>query len=524
MKYIYLLALSICLISCAQFVPPTGGKKDIIPPKLLSSSPINKTLNFKEKTISLTFDEFTDVSSLKQDLLIIPQPKGNYFIKQKDKTIKLIFDDNFDPNTTYTFNFRNAIKDLSERNPAKNLKLVFATGPIIDSLSITGNVKDINTKYPVLDATFALYKIDTGVMLKRKPNYFIKTDSSGNYSLENLKSGTYKGIVFTDKNSNLLYDQKTEFIGINRDTIILSKNISLEPIEVFKANYTKNKVKKGISREYEYIMQLDKPTLKYSILNSKDSINSLLRDPQSLVIFKPKTTNNDTLKYQIMLTDSIGNNDTVNQKIYYTKPLKASKKATLTINSNIKSNEYLTKKINYIFTFDYPIIESKINKIQFKTDTLLLEEPIIKWESSTMLSLSINSVARKQIEIIIPPATFTNIKGDTSTFTYFKNQILQANDLGSLSGYTKERFGTKIAQLINEQDSKIYKEQFFTDKFNFKEVIPGNYFIKIIHDNNNNKYWDPGNILINKMPENISISKQAIKIKANFEIKDQLIE
>lgn len=524
MKYIYFLILSIYLISCAQFVPPTGGIKDIIPPKLLSSLPINKTLNFKDKTISLTFDEFTDVSSLKQDLLIIPQPKGNYYVKQKDKTIKLVFDDNFDPNTTYTFNFRNAIKDLSERNPAKNLKLVFATGPIIDSLSITGNVIDINTKNPILDATFALYKIDTGSMLKRKPNYFIKTDSSGNYSLENLKSGTYKGIVFTDKNSNLLYEQKNEYIGFRADTISLTGNINLDPIEIYKANYIKNKVKKGISREHEYILQLDKPTLKYSILQSNDTITSLLRDPQSLVIFKPKTTNNDTLKYQIMLTDSIGNNDTVTQKIYYTKPLKTSKKSTLTIGSNIKSNEYLTKKINYNFTFDYPVVESKIDKIQFKTDTLLLEEPLIKWESNTMLSLTINSVARKQIEIIIPPGTFTNIKGDTSAFTYFKNQILQAAELGTLAGYTKDKFGHKIAQLINEQDSKIYKELSFTDKFNFKEVIPGNYFVKIIYDNNNNKYWDPGNILINKMPEKISISKQAIKIKANFEIKDQLIE
>ena len=36
---------------------PTGGKKDISPPRLLNSNPLNKARNFNNKNIELYFDE-----------------------------------------------------------------------------------------------------------------------------------------------------------------------------------------------------------------------------------------------------------------------------------------------------------------------------------------------------------------------------------------------------------------------------------------------------------------------------------
>ena len=45
------------LSSCANIVMPTGGEKDIIPPKLLKTLPENNTINFKETSILFEFDE-----------------------------------------------------------------------------------------------------------------------------------------------------------------------------------------------------------------------------------------------------------------------------------------------------------------------------------------------------------------------------------------------------------------------------------------------------------------------------------
>ena len=75
-NYSILLTISLYIIisSCAQFVPPTGGPKDITPPNLTESIPKNETLNYKQKTIRLVFDELIDASSLRQELIITPQP------------------------------------------------------------------------------------------------------------------------------------------------------------------------------------------------------------------------------------------------------------------------------------------------------------------------------------------------------------------------------------------------------------------------------------------------------------------
>ena len=64
-KLFYLLttiAVYYFLTTCASPLSPTGGPKDTIPPSLISSNPLNQSLNFKEKTITLEYDERIKVS------------------------------------------------------------------------------------------------------------------------------------------------------------------------------------------------------------------------------------------------------------------------------------------------------------------------------------------------------------------------------------------------------------------------------------------------------------------------------
>ncbi|MFL5731417.1 MAG: Ig-like domain-containing protein, partial [Cytophagaceae bacterium] len=56
MKRIPFIFLSF-LYSCANIQAPTGGIQDTAPPKLEASNPADRALNFKEKDITLTFDE-----------------------------------------------------------------------------------------------------------------------------------------------------------------------------------------------------------------------------------------------------------------------------------------------------------------------------------------------------------------------------------------------------------------------------------------------------------------------------------
>ena len=314
------------LISCAQFVPPTGGKKDEDIPKLIKSVPKSEQKNYKDKTISLEFDELVDVSSLRQELLIVPEIEGTFNIKAKSKNVIIKFDKVFKDSTTYTINFRKGIKDLNERNESKNLKLVFSTGNNIDSLKIEGIIKGLLTNQPILEAHVALYKIQDSLDLKKtKPNYFTKSDSSGHYKFENIKSGKYRIYAFIDKNNNLRYDTKTEEIGFSNDTIILNKNINNVNLFIANANNEKPKNQKVFPRAEDFTILFDKNIKSFLIKfeNKKDSI-PYYGDRKELKFYN-STQRTDTLKVNITVIDSSENTLNFVQKIKFKEPEKKRK-------------------------------------------------------------------------------------------------------------------------------------------------------------------------------------------------------
>jgi uncharacterized protein (DUF2141 family) len=524
MKYLLYCVSIFTILSCAQFVPPTGGPTDKAPPKLLVSSPTNKTKNFNGNIISMDFDEYVDISALKQELVIIPDPNVLYVIKEKEKNVKLIFEKKLGDSTTYTFNFRNGIKDLSERNPTKNLKIVFSTGPEIDSLTLKGTIIDLHTKTPVLDALVGLYKKDTLPLNKKKPDYFMKADSAGKFEFENIKADKYFIMAFVDRNQNLIYDQKNENIGFIKDSITLKQNMVLDTVEIYSANFTKNRIKKNISRENEFIIQLDK-TIKEAKVKLTDSSIVYNYDKLNISFFKLGKPKTDTLLTEIILKDSLNISDTISQKIYFATPLKTKRKIqAFPISCTIKNGQELTKDIVYNFAFQYPITKFDSSKVIFKTDTFSIEKPKLIWLSKNELQIKISTKAKQQTQLTFPSNIFENYRGDTNTTFSIKNQILHNQDLGSLEGSTIESKSQKIAQLINEDSRIITESQKFINKFSFKNIIPGSYNVKIIFDGNQNGIWDSGNIHKRTLPEKVLISKESIRVRANFELKDIKIE
>jgi len=104
------------LESCASIKLPSGGPKDTIPPILVNTIPPDQSLEFNGDQVRITFNEMIKVKNLKKKLIITPiieeydfkQTKNGVIIKLKEELL---------PNTTYTFNFTDAIEDVTEGNP-----------------------------------------------------------------------------------------------------------------------------------------------------------------------------------------------------------------------------------------------------------------------------------------------------------------------------------------------------------------------------------------------------------------------
>src|SRR5690606_18553264 len=182
-------------------------------------------------TITLEFTEHIILANPKEQIIITPDIQKKYEITAKRTRVIMQLENKLDSNTTYSINFRDAVQDITEKNPARNLRLAFSTGSYIDSLSISGTVRDLFQNKEVKDATVALFQSDTFDIFKHKPVYLTKTNDKGEYSIENLKHGIYYIYAFDDKNRNLIVDSKSEVYGFRADSLNLDQ--SVENINIF---------------------------------------------------------------------------------------------------------------------------------------------------------------------------------------------------------------------------------------------------------------------------------------------------
>lgn len=230
MKRVGLLLMMMAVVAlcqrCANIVTPSGGPKDIKPPVVVDAMPANKALNFDGRRIDITFDEFVVLENANQNIVISPPLTQKADIKLHDKVLVIKLKEELRPNTTYTINFGDAIKDFHEGNAFKGYVHSFSTGDILDTLSIAGVVIGAEDKKPISDVKVGLYAADTlhcidSLPLLRAPDYLAKTDKDGSFTIEGLPQARFLVFALDDANSNLFFDLPNERVAF-LDTLVSS--------------------------------------------------------------------------------------------------------------------------------------------------------------------------------------------------------------------------------------------------------------------------------------------------------------
>src|ERR1017187_10000846 len=180
-KLFWLLAIGYWLLAnqCAQIVTPGGGPKDTKPPHVIKYSPDSAAINFKSKRIVILFNEFIQLNDVQKNLLISPPMKKMPDVKVKGKMLVIDLKDSLKKNTTYTFNFGKSIKDYTEGNTLEDFQYVFSTGTYIDSLQLSGKIKngfDLKTEKDILVMLYD--SLNDSVPYKKLPSYFAKDRKS----------------------------------------------------------------------------------------------------------------------------------------------------------------------------------------------------------------------------------------------------------------------------------------------------------------------------------------------------------
>lgn len=533
---------------CANVGSPTGGPKDTIPPQVVIMYPKAGSLNVKNDLIRLEFNEYVNLKDFQSQLIITPRTDSKYKTKVNKNVVELQFDKPFNDSTTYTFNFREGIVDLTEGNAAKNVYLAFSTGSFLDSLKIRGNVETALTGKVLEGTTIALYNArDTATVIRDKPLYFTKTDKEGNYELRNLKKGRYLLYAFDDKNKNLTLQSKSESYGFWPDTLQLTSSLDSVNIKTFSVNAEKPVINSARPVAAYFEINFNKPMQQYKIQAGADtSISSNFIDGNKRVRIYPFPLQ-DSLSATITATDSL--EQEVNQTLYIRFEESKRAKAPFTVNILPKQGALQTKDARVTLQFTKPVASINPDSIRFQYDSLnwefvrpenlqlnaqrdqliitkrisppkQAEETIAADASAQALATGGASLQERTIELIIPKGSFISVESDTAENQTVRYKILDEKQTGIISGSLVTTANNFIVQLLRASSFEVAAEQRNAKQYTFRQVEPGEYLIRVITDQNNNKQWDPGNIFKLKAPEPVFIYPQPITIKANWEIQN----
>jgi len=552
-KNSYYILLLLLIWGCANRVQPTGGPKDEEPPKVIASLPQYGARNYLSQEVSIIFDEFINVKNLKEQLIITPRISGDYDYKINKRTISLEFEEPFADSTTFTLNFREGIVDITESTPAENMLLAFSTGDLLDTLNIIGTLVDLMTKSPIDAATVGLYPLDDTLdIFSGPPYYFTQTNKEGNYVFNNIKDGDYRLYAFEDGNKNLTCESDREsyaFLSqtITLDTAYIADTLNLQFLNIDSLKLTRTRTS---GRYFNVFANKYLTYAKLQAANDSTIAFNYADEHKALKIYNTFPIK-DSLEVFVTLQDSLG---LVVLDTFYLKFQESSRKPD-EFKASFKPvvASHKTKKISGEISFDKPLGQIILDSIVIKRDSLeqylvvsafIYEidslENILKYsidipqaildtialaeeKPNSPLTVSRGKAkTKKTYSLSIPKGTFISIENDSSKALNAQIKFVNPTLTGIINGsitssytsYTIQLLNNKMEVVLEHQNGKVYT---------FDEVTPGEYYIRILVDENNNGIWDMADIRKNIPAEKVIIYQDETGtsktvIRANWEV------
>jgi len=568
MKYILIFFCSLIasiyfLSNCANIKPPTGGPRDTIPPILERSIPENKSINYQGNTVRLIYDEYLKIENLNKQLIVTPLIEADYESKIRKFSIELTFPEPFEDSTTYTFNFQDAIQDITEGNVTLDNVLAFSTGNYIDSISINGRIRDLLTNKPVEEYTVCLYESDDTLdIFNSKPIYLTRTDEEGLFLIENIKNGTYRIYAYMDNNTNLICDIPKEKFGFMKDSLNLNQNMDSVTMKVLYMDMRPLEIQRDGPAGKYYEIKLNKNIIDYTIElpDSFPVIYHSFGEDKKTVRFYNTFTKMDSIKYYFSAYDSL---DQVVKDTLFLKFTETRRKiADFNYSIVPKDGGGITDNFFARISFNKPILSIQTDSLYFKYDSLTYQfipldsihpvnrrldeftfsmklfftehleklaeldtaQPVKRDRTAEGPGIAVGKSKPANLNLHLERGSFVSADLDTLSEIDYYYSKLKIENFGIIRGKVISDHRSFTIQLLDKQGQKVQEEIKNKYEYSFNQVKPGDYIIRVFIDNNNNGKWDPGNIFNRIEPEDVFFFPEIITVRANWEITDINLE
>lgn len=577
-RFLLLFGILLC-VSCAQQVAPTGGPKDETPPVVLGETPANLSTNFVGNQIKIDFDEFIQLRSTSEQVLISPPVQRLPVFQLKKKSLILKFEEELKPNTTYTINFGEAIRDNNEGNILANYTYVFSTGPHLDSMEVKGNLTDVITGLPEENALVMLYKnnIDS-LPLDTTPDYFARTDENGYYHIKNVADKPFKIFALQDENANYKFDVLSEKIGF-LDSLIIpfhipkptvpdtlasdSTTTEMDTEVVDTASIEKAPASEVFYPSYDLTMFVEEDTTQFLKKSYCDYFGKLVFVYNQPVENFQIETQNISFKKQWMLEDFSATSDTVTvwaieavpdtmQLLVSTNDLepdtvelvmkpfsetvpsnkksggrkgglgKTEEKFALTAVSTLRKNTAPKPNMPFSIVWNHPILGMDISRLKLYEDSVRVMYDITTEDKALrQFDIAYPWKAKKKYRLLVVDSAFTDLYqlwNDTLELSFTGTD---ADMYGSISLKIIETPSKPVIVDIQNSGGKtvLYRSVSTKGIEKFKLLEPGQYSIIVVDDLNGNGKWDSGRYSQKLQHEPIRTIQKDSEVRANWDLE-----
>ncbi len=524
------------LVACASRVPPNGGQVDKAPPEILNAEPANFSKNMLSDRITLTFNEFIELKDGGSGIFISPPLTTNPEYILKGKTLQIRFKEKPDTNTTYTMVIGKSVTDLTEGNALVDFPYVFSTGAILDTLKVSGSVKDAFTRAPLKETVVAMYTSSAdSIPQVQLPRYFARCDESGNFTLRNVKAGAYRILAFSDQNNDLKLTLPEEKLAFSSDLIrIDSAQTNLPEFNLFAE---KNGKLKLLRKAFE---APGKVKIKYSIALDSFNVQRIKPTEGKALQFQFKTGQDsiglwvpgEAVDSLILVTRAVFKEQSRTDTLVFSpkRVLKAgggrmrskgSVDTTLVVKvePGLKVRARDTLKLR----FSAPVsrVEAARTWAIFGADSLPYQGLV--WSSDSMSAELRQLPAGKAGTVRFLKGAFTDLFGRSNDSLAVSVSYYLPEDLGKLIfNVSTLPDGPCVFELVDK--SGVVKERKSINgpgTLIFEGLLPGQYSARLIEDRDSNGLWTNGDWKLRRQPERIFLFGKELNMRADWDLEQE---
>jgi len=363
-----------------------------------------------------------------------------------------------------------------------------------------------------------LYEVDStfndSTIYKERPIYLASTlDSLQNFTLQNLKAGTYQLVGLKDRNTNLKYDPRLDDISFIGAPITLPTD----------SLYVLNMYEPIPAPEITRIFQRSARSVGVGYLGALDSmkVRPVNEEITNFRTIRPEPR--DTLQFWYDIVprpDSIGLQASIGDSLY-------------TVYTRLTDQERDSLRLDKIEGFDFrqpaafqvntPIAQIADSLIQvLDRDSLQIAITADVDKLKNKFDILFEKEENQRYQLLMLPGAITDMYGeqnDTIRQTYTTSSL---RDYGNLGITIKGSVDVPMVLQIVDKDLKLIAEAIVSTegRYAFDHLKPGKYRFRLIYDTNKNRQYDPGNWELKIQPERVVYYPEIIQLNKNWDVEE----